>query len=661
MAKGFYLRMALSNLKRNRRMVGPYFVATAILSGMFFIILNLINSQSISNIIYGPTLQGMLSIGINVMTFFTVIYMLYINSFLIKRRKTEFGLYGVLGLEKRHVGRIIFWENLILSGSGLLFGLLSGAVFGKLVFLILMRALRTAPDSTFSPSLPALAETAAIFFVIFLLTCLYNVFQVRLASPIDLLRGEKKGEKQPRFVLPMTLLGVVTLGGGYALSILSSLPTVALLAFWPAVVLVIIGTLCLFTSGSVFLLRRLRRNKPFYYQPRNFVAVSGLMHRMKQNAAGLANICILSTMVIITMTGCCSLFFGQEAILRQSNPYDFSISASMADRDARSAVIDDTLAAAQEYAAQYGAEPEDVTRLVWYRIQLWDSSGVNVAGQFVLAEQYNALTGSQYLLAPDELIFIGGSESTVQYFSENSGDRYSIQLDETAPALPVAEGLLPEDSVLILVADEDALGQVLSSYYGGEPGDDLSDLIDETLMFNLDLPQEEGYAFTEQLETFFSDASARAAGGDSYSTGWSSIFSDRASQLGTYGGLLFLGIFFTILFLTNTVIIIYFKQVSEGMEDRERFAIMQKVGMSDGEVKKAINRQILIVFFLPLAAALLHTLAASNIMVRLLELFWLYDTGITLTCMAVTGLCFALVYVVVYSFTARTYYKIVKW
>ena len=289
LGKAFYFRLALSNLRRNRRMVMPYFIATAVLSGMFFIILNLIFSQSISNIIYGPTLQSMLSIGIVVMSFFTVIYMLYINSFLMSRRKTEFGLYGVLGLEKRHVGRIIFWENLALSGGGLLLGLASGAVFGKLIFLILMRAMHSmAPGSTFSPTLPALLATSAIFFCIFLLTCLYNVVKVRLASPIDLLHGEAKGEKKPRFTLPITILGILTLGGGYALSLMAGMPAMALVSFWPAVLLVIIGTLCLFTSGSVLLLNRLRKNKKFYYQPRNFVAVSGLLHRMKQNAAGLA-------------------------------------------------------------------------------------------------------------------------------------------------------------------------------------------------------------------------------------------------------------------------------------------------------------------------------------------------------------------------------------
>ena len=660
LGKAFYLRLALSNLRRNRRMVMPYFFATAVLSGMFFIIYNLIDSQSIANVIYGPTLQGMLGFGISVMIFFTVIYMLYINSFLMSRRKTEFGLYGVLGLEKRHVARIIFWENLILSGGGLLLGLAAGAVFGKLVFLILMRAMGSfAPGSTFSPTLPALLSTAGVFLVIFLLTCLYNIFKVRVASPIDLLHGEAKGEKKPRFTVPITILGVLTLGGGYALSLLSAIPTIALLSFWPAVLLVIIGTLCLFTAGSVFILNRLRKNKKFYYQPRNFVAVSGLLHRMKQNAAGLANICILSTMVIITMSGCCSLFFGQESILRSQNPYDISLGLALSDRDARSAAVDDVLDAAQSLAAEYGAELTDVARLTWYQTYFWPGSGEELSGGIVPVGQYNEMTGSQYLLAPDELLFIGGSESSVQHFRDQLEGSFSIQTADGKP-LPLHDGVLDKGSVLILTADEDALSNALAVMYD-EPGGDLTRLIDECLYFDVELSQEDGLDFGNRMFERFNKITSDAAAGGEYSVRTSSIFIDRASSLGTYGGLLVLGVFFTILFLTNTVIIIYFKQVSEGMEDRERFTIMQKVGMSDAEVRSTINRQVLIVFFLPLVGALLHTAAAVNIMVRLLELFWLYDIGITLTCMGVISLCFAVVYIAVYRFTAKTYYKIVKW
>lgn len=662
MGKAFYLRLALSNLRRNRRMVMPYFIATAVLSGMFFIIYNLIYSKSVENVIYGPTLQGMLSIGINVMTFFTIIYMLYINSFLMSRRKTEFGLYGVLGLEKRHVGRIIFWENLVLSGGGLALGLVSGAVFGKLIFLILMRAMHSlAPGSSFSPTLPALLYTSVIFFVIFLLTCLYNVWKVRVASPIDLLHGEAKGEKKPRFTLPITVIGILTLGGGYALSLMAGIPTIALLSFWPAVILVIIGTLCLFTAGSVFILNRLRKNKNFYYQPRNFVAVSGLLHRMKQNAAGLANICILSTMVIITMSGCCSLFFGQEAILRDTDPYDIMLELSTTDPEKRSAAIDEVVETVQSLAAEYGASPDHMTRLTWYDTYLWTGSGEEVSAAFFSADQFNQLAGTQYLLASDELLLLGGSEGSLQYARDSFGSAFTLEHLDSVPALSLADGLIKEDTVLMIAADDQALGHALAVLFGDSSDENLARMMHECLYFNIGLSQDDGVAFTEKLEDRFYDSAQSAADGNSYGTNFRSIFTDRASSLGTYGGLLVLGIFFTILFLTNTVIIIYFKQISEGMEDRERFTIMQKVGMSDTEVRSTINRQVLIVFFLPLVGALVHTLAAANIMMRLLELFWLYDTSITLACMGIISLCFAVVYIVVYSFTAKTYYKIVKW
>ncbi len=664
LGKAFYFRLALSNLRRNRRMVMPYFIATAVLSGMFFIILNLIFSQSISNIIYGPTLQSMLSIGIVVMSFFTVIYMLYINSFLMSRRKTEFGLYGVLGLEKRHVGRIIFWENLALSGGGLLLGLASGAVFGKLIFLILMRAMHSmAPGSTFSPTLPALLATSAIFFCIFLLTCLYNVVKVRLASPIDLLHGEAKGEKKPRFTLPITILGILTLGGGYALSLMAGMPAIALASFWPAVLLVIIGTLCLFTSGSVLLLNRLRKNKKFYYQPRNFVAVSGLLHRMKQNAAGLANICILSTMVIITLTGCCSLFFGQEAILRTSHSYDVKAGVSLPEPALRDEALDQVEARARELAGQNGIELTDVLRLDWYRFENYHNGYLHCSFAFLPLDDYNRLTGQQRTLTDNALLLIGGSGESRQQLEEKLSASFSLQSLDPDQGVPFADGTLSDDATQIIAADETACRRAIACYFE-TPLDDAPELNSE-LSFNLSGSQEQGLAFAEQMQKDFYEIanSVREAhhyeGG--YGTSWHSLHQDRAASLGTYGGLLFLGIFFTILFLTNTVIIIYFKQVSEGMEDRERFEIMQKVGMSDKEVRSTINRQVLIVFFLPLAAALLHTAAAGNIMVRLLELFWLYDARITLTCMGITSLCFALVYTAVYRFTARTYYKIVKW
>lgn len=462
MAKGFYFRLAKTNLLRNKVLYLPYSVAVVILSAMFFIILNIVFSESISNMNFGGTTQALLRIGLVIMGIFTFGYMLYINSFLVKRRKKEFGLYGVLGLEKRHVGRVVLWENSLLNLSALAVGLLAGTVLGQLMFQLLLLLVKSAPGSVFDYSLSAYVVTVLYFGAVFLVATLYNQMQVRLANPVDLLAGPKRAEKRVRLVIPMTLLGCLCLGAAYWYSITVEETGAAMLGFWPAVLLVIGATWALFTAGSVFVLGRLRKNKNFYYRPGNFIAVAGLSHRLKQNAAGLANICILSTMVMITVGGCCALYFGQEAILHERYP-----------------------------------------------------DGIYIAG-------------------------------------------------------------------------------------------------------------------------------ARA---DSYSL---------------FGGFLFMGVLFALLFLVNTVLIIYFKQLSEGLEDRERFVILRQVGLSDAEVKRTIDRQVLVVFFLPLLFALCHVAAAGNLMVRCMEAFHLYEADITLLCLGITGLAFSLVYLCVYKATARVYYRLLQ-
>ena len=288
LAKCFYLRLAASNLKRNRRLYVPYLIASVIMSAMYFIITNLVASKSIANLSNGMTTQTILAVGLAVMSLFTVGYMLYINSFLIKRRKKEFGLYGVLGLEKRHVGRVIFWENLMLSATSLVLGIATGCVFGRLIFRLLMLVLDTAQGSAYALAPQAFFSTAGMFAILFLLTTLYNLFQVRLSSPINLLKGEKRGEKKLRGVLPLSILGLLLLGLAYGASIVVADPVFVFLLFWPAVILVILATWLLFTAGSAVVLRGLQKKKRFYYQPQNFIAVSGLLHRMRQNAAGLA-------------------------------------------------------------------------------------------------------------------------------------------------------------------------------------------------------------------------------------------------------------------------------------------------------------------------------------------------------------------------------------
>ncbi|MEG1997003.1 MAG: ABC transporter permease, partial [Clostridiales bacterium] len=270
-------------------MYGPYFLAAVIMSAMYFIILNIVFSQSIANMTYGLTMQGMFSCGIVVMSFFTIGYMLYINSFLIKRRKKEFGLYAILGLEKRHVGQIILRENFILNICAVAFGLLVGIILGKLVMVVLLMLLHTAPGSYYQISPMALVVTGLLFGGIFILTTFYNLLQVRMANPVDLMQGEKKGERKLRGVIPFTIAGLLLLLSGYGAAILVNSSAAALVLFWPAVLVVIMATWLLFIVGSNFLLTRLQNNKQFYYQPDNFIAVSGLLHRLRQHAGGLAN------------------------------------------------------------------------------------------------------------------------------------------------------------------------------------------------------------------------------------------------------------------------------------------------------------------------------------------------------------------------------------
>ncbi len=559
MANGFYWKLAVHNVKNNRVMYGPYFFASTVMSAVYFIILNVVFNRSIANMSYGATIQAMFTLGIVVMTLFAIGYIFYINGFLIRRRKKEFALYGILGLEKRHVLRIIIWENVIVNGCSLIAGLLSGAVLGKLVMFCLLRVLSTAPGSYYQISLPALLLTCFTFGIIFIATTCYNALQVHLARPVDLLHGAKKGEKKLRGVIPLSLLGLLILAFAYILAIVVESPGIAISLFWPDVILVIIATWLLFVVGCYFVLSRLQKNKKFYYRPENFITVSGLLHRLRRNASGLANICILSTMVIVTVSCCTALFFGQESILRQWHPADVIIG-----------FVDQGETAAQ------------VMQQAW---QLSEETAAQSGLQLTLVEQ----------LTPSELT----STHYSGIFGEHQSSDYSY------------------------------------------------------LAFNVQGNSEE---ITPWLANLLSQLPKTGSSGYIYSE----IFSERAESYALYGGLLFLGVFFALLFLTNTVLIIYFRQVSESYDDRRRFVIMQQVGMDDQAVKQTIQRQIRTVFLLPLLGALLHAAAASPMLITMLEAFQLYNSWVTLACVAGTGLAFIVFYLLVCKLTARTCYSMLK-
>ena len=569
LAKAFYLKLAWGNIRRNRRTFYPYILTTAIISGVFLLIGGLLFSGGLNNVPAGRTATALFSFGLVVFAIFAFFFMVYINNFIVGRRKKEFGLYGILGLEKRHVGRVLVWENLITLGFGVVLGIIIALVFGRLLFLILLKMIRAAAGSVFSIAPMAYFIMIGLFLAVFVFTSLLNFRQVRLSSPIELMSSEKRGEKDSKLIIPLAVFGLLCLIAAYYYAWSIDLSSIALGLFFPLAALVIIATNILFTSGSIVMLRFLRANKKLYYKPGNFIAIGGMFQRMRQNAKSLATICILSTMLIVTIAGTLSLYLGQEEMLSGMYPFDVC---------------------------------------VW----IDEENGAQAIRDF---------------------------DREIVALAEADGLKISADKNKLTYELP-ADGGYPRDNYV--GPDSTFVNTPNLIYFNGG------------LRFDLDGSQEQCLKFMGDLRELYTGRF-----GGEYSV--SQVFSARQDGYGLYGGLLFLGIFFGILFLAVTVLIIYFKQVSEGYEDKAQFAILQKVGMDDAQVKATINSQVLWVFFIPLGMTILHMVFASKIMARMLQTFMLYDWGLVLACIGGVCAVFALLYLAVYMLTSRIYYRIVKW
>ncbi|MEG1548421.1 MAG: ABC transporter permease [Clostridia bacterium] len=568
MAKAFYLKLAWANVRRNKLTYLPYIIATGVISGVILLIAGLMFSDGLNNLPSGKTAAAMFNMGLVVFCIFAFFFMVYINNFLIGRRKKEFALYGILGLQKRDVGRVLVLENLITLSAGVLCGILIALVFGKLLFLILLKIMRTAVGSSFIISPFAYVISLLVFVAVFIVTSLINLRQIRISSPIELLHSEKKGEVKSPLMIPFTIFGLIAICGAYYFAWSIDSPHIALGAFFLLVILVIFATYTLFTSGSIALLKLLRANKRMYYKLNNFVSISGMLHRMKQNARSLATICILSTMLIVTVSGTLALYLGQEEMIAGSHPFDVTISVDENNGEAAICDFDKAI--------------------------------------LVLADEYD--------------VTISADKSKLIYELPENIEFNSNYVSPEAKIIDVPNLIW----------------------------------INGIFMFDVDGTQHNCLAFVDGLRELH-----RATFNEGFNA--SDVFSMRQEGYALYGGLLFMGVFFGLLFLAVTVLIIYFKQITEGYEDKERFAILQKVGMDDAQVKATINRQVLWMFFIPLFTTVLHTVFASRIMAQMLRVFMVYDWGMVLACILGVCLIFVLLYLIVYRLTARVYYKIVKW
>lgn len=657
----FYPKLALSNIKNNVKLFFPYILMNVGIIAMYFIMHSLSVDPGIKNMSGGSSLQQLLSFGTVVIAIFSAIFIFYTNSFLSKRRKKEIGLYNILGMGKRHLSKMLFIETLFIALICLTLGLITGIVLNKLMVLILLKLVKVTVTLKFVLSIKSILATILLFSVIFLVTLIFNLGSIHLTNPIELLKGGQTGEKEPKTKWLMTLIGIITLGAGYYIAQVVESPLAALGWFFIAVILVMIGTYCLFTAGSIALLKLLKKNKKLYYKANHFNSISGMIYRMKQNAVGLANICILSTAVLVTLSTTLSLYVGLEDLLKTQYPMDIKITNFEATPDSISAVeqiIDQTVAefpvtidGKMSYHSigfpvmktDTGFEPTD-------EISGW--SNLNFVTLLTL-DDYNIAYNDSIELDDDEILFLTSDssykDSTVHLGSETL--TIKKQLSALFDYTGKEDAQMQIGSLVIVVNSMDRLQTLYDTFYS-DADEEATDKIQHFTIFDVKGEESDVIAFNDTLYQNLNDKTSNNS--------ISSIFAAKNDFLSLYGGLFFIGIFLGTLFLMATVMIIYYKQVSEGYDDKSRFEIMQKVGMSSKEIKHTIRTQILMVFFLPLIFAVIHISFAFHVITKLIALFGFTNIPLFFLCMVATIIVFALIYLVVYLLTARVYYKIVK-
>lgn len=671
--RNLYPRLAATNLKKNRRFYLPYLLACIVIVALFCIILTLASDPYLADMAHGDNVSQMLGVGVWIMVLFSAIILFYTNSTFTKQRKREFAIYNILGMEKRHISYVLFWESLYTAAMALFFGLVAAGVFSKLLQLVLMRLIGGETTFRLNISLMSIGYTVVFFGVLFLLLLLNTIRIIHLSNPVQLLRGSSEGEREPRSKWILALLGAVCLAAGYIMSLRTRTAYAAIEYFFPAVMLVIVGTYLVFIALSIVILKALRKNRRYYYKTSHFATVSGLIYRMSRNAAGLASICILSTMVLVTVSTTVSLYKGLDAYAAVRWPQDVTLTLSAgSDTDAVPdvapvvQVVDAAVAGTgltQSHVHGYRAinlsmmrEDDatlDVTHVTQTSYQLSNALTVWVTD----ADGYASLTGEPVTLAPDEaLAWTDGKPfgDTVMICDRTFRLR---QLD----SFPLDSGssIMGVRTLYLVVPDLDSMLELRArqNEHANANGGTLSTL-KYTYRFDLSGTDDEQL---NAMNTVWSDAAFQQAVTDAH-IGWSSdVRADGYPTLRSmYGGFLFLGFFLGFVFLFATVLIIYYKQVSEGYDDCGRFRIMQQVGMTPKEVKATIRTQVLLMFFLPLVTAAIHIAFAFPLIKQIVFAFGLQNVHLFLLCTLGTFGVFALLYTFVYLLTARTYYRIVR-
>ena len=637
-----YEKLAVTNLKNNRKTYVPYIFTGVLTVMMFYIIDALSRGKGITQ----NTLKICLQYATGVIIIFAVIFLFYTNSFLIKRRKKEIGVYNILGMGKRHIARMMAVETILTAGISILGGLVFGIIFGKLMYLLLLKILHNSVDMQFSVNGTAIVQTVILFAGIFLLTYLYNILQIQLVNPVELLHGGNQGEKEPKSRWLLVIVGVAALGNGYWIALTTEAPLEALLKFFVAVVCVIIGTYALFIAGSIVVLKILRKNKAYYYNPKHFTSVSGMIYRMKQNGAGLANICVLSTMVLVMVSTTVSLYAGMEDILDSRFPRDVSIVCNEADTN-----NEETLQRLiKEQCEKAGVK---ITDRVRYRYGSMNAvlKGNNLEKveqyypdnhfyyvEMITQEEYNRIEKQNVSLKEQEILTYTTNSKCGKKEINIAGRNYQVKKELSEMTSQPKSTAEMYKTLYIVFANAEQIERIEPFSYADK--------------FNLKGDDGKQKEALEQIQNEFYEKIPDGM--------MESRMLSRSSFYELYGGLFFIGIYLGSMFIMATVLIIYYKQISEGYDDRERYQIMQKVGMSKKEVKRSIRSQVLSVFFLPLVVAVIHVAVAFKVMTKILGVLNLTNVSLFAVCTIITIAVFAVFYIIVYSITAKEYYRIVN-
>ena len=655
-------KLAVSNLIKNRKLYYPFALAVLLAVTITYLFYSLTLNPNIGKIRGGETISMTLGFGMVIVTIASAIIVFYANSFVMKNRSKELGIYGMLGLEKRHLISMVFKELLIFGSLTLTAGLGLGALFDKLIFALLLKLMNMKVElvATFQPSVFILVTL--IFGAIFLGLVFINAFRIARMNALQLSREKASGEKKGRFLSIQTILGLISMGAGYYLAVTVENPLSAVFIFFVAVLLVIFGTYLLFNAGITVFLQILKKNKRYYYQPNNMISVSNLIFRMKKNAVGLATIAILSTMVLVTMSAATSIFSASETFKKFMNPHDFGITG-------RNVEIEDLDKLLSQYASDkgltvtkkevfrhsnFGIESQDGTKL---RIFTKGNNFVQPKTIFMVFDQkdYENMTGQKLSLSGNEVglftknkVLEGQKEITLN--DQTYTVKEEIKNDFILEHVPNEFNILTSDYNYLVVPN-------LQAFIDQYPDSSLFDQLYGGM--NVTASEEEQLKladdFTEYLRNFNRDLNKEG----SYVFG--SNLADSSAQISAlYGGVFFIGIFLSIIFMVGTVLVIYYKQISEGYEDRERFIILQKVGLDQKQIKQTINKQVLTVFFLPLLFAFLHLAFAYHMLSLILKVIGVLDATMMLTVTLSICAIFLIVYVLIFMITSRSYRKIVQ-